>query len=97
MLARSGLFVKLTGCIMLTGICMEGMYELLGQYFQLKLNYTVQDQVRALFRLPSLFCASKHASLLLRHILEPSLSIHGYQLCSSDSHLHLVCLRSVMI
>ena len=46
MLARSGLFVKLTACVMLTGICMEGMYELLGQYFQLKLGYTVQDQVR---------------------------------------------------
>jgi len=45
MLARSRLFVKLTICVMLTGIVMEGMYELLGQYFQLKLQYTTQDQV----------------------------------------------------
>ena len=45
MLARSRLFIKLTICVMLTGIVMEGMYELLGQYFQLKLQYTTKDQV----------------------------------------------------
>ena len=44
MLSRSRLFVKLTVCVMLTGIVMEGMYELLGQYFQLKLHYTTIDQ-----------------------------------------------------
>lgn len=44
MLARSRLFMKLTACVMLTGIVMEGMYELLGQYFQLKLHYTTADQ-----------------------------------------------------
>jgi hypothetical protein len=47
MLGRSPLFLKLTACVMLTGIVMEGMYELLAQYFQLKLAYTAQDQVRA--------------------------------------------------
>jgi hypothetical protein len=47
MLGRSGLFIKLTACVMLTGIVMEGMYELLAQYFQLKLDFTVQDQVLA--------------------------------------------------
>ena len=45
MLARSRLMVKLTVCVMLTGIVMEGMYELLGQYFQLKLGYNTADQV----------------------------------------------------
>ena len=45
MLARSALFMKLTVCVMISGIVMEGMYNLLGQYFQLKLEYTVQDQV----------------------------------------------------
>ncbi len=44
MLARSRLFVKLTVCVMLSGIVMEGMYELLGQYFQLKLGYNTADQ-----------------------------------------------------
>ncbi|EIE23230.1 MFS general substrate transporter [Coccomyxa subellipsoidea C-169] len=44
MLGRSPLFLKLTACVMLTGIVMEGMYELLGQYFQLKLAYTAADQ-----------------------------------------------------
>ena len=44
MLARSRLFVKLTVCVMLSGIVMEGMYELLGQYFQLKLQYNTADQ-----------------------------------------------------
>ena len=44
MLSRSWLFVKLTVCVMLTGIVMEGMYELLGQYFQLKLGYNTADQ-----------------------------------------------------
>lgn len=47
MLARSALFVKLTICVMISGIVMEGMYNLLAQYFQLKLEYTVQDQVGA--------------------------------------------------
>ena len=51
MLARSALFVKLTACVMLTGIVMEGMYNLLGQYFQLKLEYTVQDQVGRVLKL----------------------------------------------
>ncbi len=46
MLGRSPLFLKLTACVMLTGIVMEGMYELLAQYFQLKLGYTASDQVR---------------------------------------------------
>ena len=46
MLSRSRLFMKLTACVMLTGIVMEGMYELLAQYFQLKLGYTAQDQVQ---------------------------------------------------
>jgi hypothetical protein len=46
MLGRSPLFLKLTACVMLTGIVMEGMYELLAQYFQLKLGYTAADQVR---------------------------------------------------
>ena len=46
MLSRNRLFVKLTVCVMLTGIVMEGMYELLGQYFQLKLHFTAADQVR---------------------------------------------------
>ncbi len=45
MLGRSPLFLKLTACVMLTGIVMEGMYELLAQYFQLKLGYTAADQV----------------------------------------------------
>ena len=45
MLGRNQLFVKLTVCVMLTGIVMEGMYELLGQYFQLKLQFTAADQV----------------------------------------------------
>lgn len=45
MLGRSPLFLKLTACVMLTGIVMEGMYELLAQYFQLKLAYTAADQV----------------------------------------------------
>ena len=44
MLSRNRLFVKLTVCVMLTGIVMEGMYELLGQYFQLKLQFTAADQ-----------------------------------------------------
>ncbi|CAL8465277.1 g4812 [Coccomyxa elongata] len=44
MLGRSPLFLKLTACVMLTGIVMEGMYELLAQYFQLKLGYTASDQ-----------------------------------------------------
>ena len=45
MLSRNRLMVKLTVCVMLTGIVMEGMYELLGQYFQLKLGYNTADQV----------------------------------------------------
>ena len=45
MLSRNRLFVKLTVCVMLSGIVMEGMYELLGQYFQLKLQFTAADQV----------------------------------------------------
>ena len=51
MLGRSPLFLKLTACVMLTGIVMEGMYELLAQYFQLKLGYTASDQVRCLLYL----------------------------------------------
>ena len=45
LLGRNMLFVKLTACVMQTGIVMEGMYELMGQYLQLKLGYTIQDQV----------------------------------------------------
>ncbi len=45
-LARSRLFIKLTACLMLTGMVAEGLYELLMQYFQLKLGFTQGDQVR---------------------------------------------------
>ncbi len=47
-LTRSSLFIKLTVCLMLTGMVAEGLYELLMQYFQLKLGFTQQDQVQSL-------------------------------------------------
>lgn len=68
MLGRSPLFLKLTACVMLTGIVMEGMYELLAQYFQLKLGYTAADQVSLACRLPQLvpFAQSLRMCIILQ-------------------------------
>ena len=44
-LLRSRLFIKLTVAVMLTGIVTEGMYELIMQYFQIKLGFQAKDQV----------------------------------------------------
>ena len=63
MLLRSRLFVKLTVCVMLSGIVMEGMYELLGQYFQLKLHYSTADQASLDNVLQSSKCNSIFPSL----------------------------------
>ena len=45
-LGRSPLFIKLTACTMVSGIVAEGVYELVSQYLQLKLGFTVVDLVR---------------------------------------------------
>ncbi|KAK9787487.1 hypothetical protein WJX73_002756 [Symbiochloris irregularis] len=42
-LGRSPLFIKLTACTMVSGMVAEGVYELVAQYLQLKLGFTVQD------------------------------------------------------
>ena len=47
-LGRSSLFIKLTVCTMLSGIVTEGVYELVSQFLQLKLGFSVLDMVRAL-------------------------------------------------
>ncbi|KAK9805583.1 hypothetical protein WJX72_006405 [[Myrmecia] bisecta] len=43
-LGRSSLFIKLTICVMLSGVVAEGLSDLLIQFFQIKLGFTTQDQ-----------------------------------------------------
>eukprot|EP00887_Chlorella_sp_A99_P004926 scaffold4.g4926.t1 len=47
-LLRSPLFRKLTLCMMLTGLVMEGIQDMLLQYLQLKLDFRVNDQAGGL-------------------------------------------------
>ncbi|KAK9826348.1 hypothetical protein WJX81_000370 [Elliptochloris bilobata] len=46
MLGRSRLFLKLTLCVMTSGMATEGIVTVLTQYLQLKLGYVTSDQVK---------------------------------------------------
>ena len=44
-LGRSQLFIRLTLCVMISGVVAEGIFDLLIQYLQLKVGFNIQDQV----------------------------------------------------
>ncbi|KAK9855166.1 hypothetical protein WJX84_009416 [Apatococcus fuscideae] len=43
-LGRSQLFIRLTLCVMISGVVAEGIFDLLIQYLQLKVGFNIQDQ-----------------------------------------------------
>ena len=47
-LRRSPLFLRLTACVVLTGVASEGLNELLAQYLQVRLGFQTADQAAVL-------------------------------------------------
>ncbi|KAK9805503.1 hypothetical protein WJX72_001711 [[Myrmecia] bisecta] len=66
-LSRSPLFIKLTVCLMLSGVVAEGLQDLLIQFFQIKLGFTTQDQAMVFIVYGG--CGLVINTVLLRYLL----------------------------
>lgn len=78
-LGRSSLFARLTAVLMISSVVAEGMYELLMQYFQIKLNFGTQDQAHmfVLAGLCGMFTQLVILRLLLRFVGKSRMLLFG--------------------
>jgi DHA1 family tetracycline resistance protein-like MFS transporter len=92
-LTRSPLFMKLTVAVMLTGIVTEGMYELIMQYFQIKLGFQAKDQSNmfVLAGLCGMFTQLVLLRLLVRYVGKSRMLLIGL----SASLIQQVCMTLV--